>query len=522
MKEKPLFSGKVAFTLYDTYGFPLDLTQMILREKGIEVDVDEFNIAMQEQKDRSRANWVGSGDKKTNDLYLKIEDKCEFLGYNETKTNATILKLIKNGDFVDEIQKGDEVEIVTDKTVLYGESGGQVGDSGLIILLNKENLSIPLPFSIIQVNDTKKTANGLIIQKGIVELGSFKVGDLVNITFNAEKRRKIKANHSATHLLHYAIRTVLGDTVTQKGSYVDDKRLRLDVACDNQISAENLSKIEEIVNSLIIQNTPIKTELMGIEEAKKTGAMALFGEKYGKQVRVVSMGLTKVKEEEINSSENALVNSLSSLSDNKKEKYCSIEFCGGTHTEMTGNIGFFKITKEESIASGVRRIEAVTGIEALKFVNNKVQIINAISENFKVSDSNILEKIDLIVKENKNLKKQISDLEKSKISDIVLQEKEFNGLKFGYKILDSVNPQDAKNVLLSWFNGKYKDNSIAILICKNNGKNTIIVGISKNITDKYNAVDILKKLGGNGGGQPHFAMGSIKEIPNDFDCVFLK
>ena len=514
MKKKSLFSGKVAFTLYDTYGFPLDLTQMILKEKGIEVDIDEFNRSMQEQKNRSRANWVGSGDEKINDLYLKIEDKCEFLGYEETKTNATVLKLIKDGAFVDEVHKGDRIEIITDKTVLYGEAGGQIGDSGLIILLNKENSSIPLPFSIIQIDDTKKTANGLIIQKGIVDLGNFKIGDLVNITFNSDKRKKVKANHSATHLLHYALRSVLGNTVTQKGSYVDDKRLRLDVSCDNQISRENLSKIEEIVNNLIIQNTVIKTELMDIEEAKKTGAMALFGEKYGKQVRVVSMGLTKV-EKCLNCSENDIVNSLNSLSDDKNEKYCSIEFCGGTHTEMTGNIGFFKIVKEESIASGVRRIEAVTGIEALKFVDRKIQIIDAISEDFKVSDSEILNKVDSIIKENKDLKKQISELKKSKINEIVLHEKQLDDLSFGYKILDDTNPQDAKNALLGWLNEKYKDNSVVVLVCRYSGKNTVIVGVSKNITDRYNAVDILKKLGGNGGGQPHFAMGSIAEITNE-------
>ena len=187
MTEKKLFSGKVAFTLYDTYGFPLDLTQMILREKGIEVNVDEFNEAMQEQKQRSKANWIGSGDKKQNELYLQIDDGCEFLGYTETKTNAVILKLIKNNEFVEEVSAGDEIEIITDKTVLYGESGGQIGDSGLIILLNKENLSIPLPFSVIQINNTIKLPNSLIIHKGTVEMGTFKVGDFVNLTYNAEK-----------------------------------------------------------------------------------------------------------------------------------------------------------------------------------------------------------------------------------------------------------------------------------------------------------------------------------------------
>ncbi len=521
MKEKPLFSGKIAFTLYDTYGFPLDLTQMILKEKGIEINIDEFENAMREQRERSRANWVGSGDTKANNLYLKIEDKCQFLGYTENKINATILKLIKDNRFVEEVHKGDKVEIITDKTVLYGEAGGQVGDSGLIVLLNKENLSIPLPFSIIQINDTKKTSNGLIIQKGIVELGSFKVGDLVNVTFNSERRKKIKANHSATHLLHYALRSVLGVSVTQKGSYVDEKRLRLDVACDNQISQENLLKVEEIVNNLIIQNTPIKTELMNIDEAKKTGAMALFGEKYGKQVRVVSMGLAKTKKSNSSNTNYDLVDSLSSLSNNTEEKYCSIEFCGGTHTEMTGNIGFFKIVKEESVASGIRRIEALTGIEAINFVNKKLQVVDTISAEFKVSIGDLVDKINSVVKENKDLNKKICELEKSKINDIVLKEENVNSFRLCHEIIDNINPQDLKCALLGWLNNRYKDDSIIVLICKNANKNTIVVGVSKNITRNYNATDILKRFGGNGGGQQHFAMGNINNIPENIKKVLL-
>ena len=519
MKEKlnkPLFSGKVAFTLYDTYGFPLDLTQMILREKGgIEVDIEEFNQAMQEQKNRSKANWIGSGDVKQNELYLKLEDKCEFLGYEESKTNATILKLIRNNQFADSVLQGDNIEIITDKTIFYGESGGQIGDSGLIILLNKENMSIPLPFSIIQINNTIKLPNGLIIHKGVVESGNFKVGDFVNLTYDFEKRKRIKANHSATHLLHYALRSILGNTVSQKGSYVDDKRLRLDVSCNNPISYETLIKVEEIVNDLIIKNTKIKVETMNINEAKKTGAMALFGEKYGENVRVVSMGLDKHKKSnKVDINKDSVVDALSSLSDNNEEKYSSIEFCGGTHTEMTGNIGLFKIVKEESIANGVRRIEAVTGLEALKYINNKIQIVDTLSNLFRVSNENILEKINLLIKENKDLKKQISDFEKDKINNIVFEEEIYNDIKYIYKVFDNISVNDLKSGILNWLNSKFKENYIVVLMCKNGDKNTIITGVSKNITNKYNAVEILKKFGGNGGGQHHFAMGSIKEVNN--------
>lgn len=520
MTEKKLFSGKVAFTLYDTYGFPLDLTQMILREKGIEVNIDEFNNAMQEQKQRSKANWVGSGDKKQNELYLQIDNKCEFVGYTKTKTNAVILKLIKNNEFVNEVSAGDNIEIVTDRTVLYGESGGQIGDSGLIVLLNKDNLSIPLPFSVIQINSTIKLPNQLIIHKGIVEMGKFRTGDYVNLTYDTEKRKRIKANHSATHLLHYALRSLLGDTVNQKGSYVDDKRLRLDISYNDHISLDTLNKVEEIVNNLIIGNTAIKTEIMNIDDAKKTGAMALFGEKYNQTVRVVSIGLTVSKDINLlNLDDKNITEALTSLSTNQQKKYCSIEFCGGTHTEKTGDIGFFKIIKEESIANGIRRIEAVTGLDALRYVNNKIEIVNSISNNFKISSDNILEKIYQLVKENKELKKQISDFEKDKVNNIIFQEKIINNTRIMHKVIDNLNVQDIKVGILNWLNGKFKENCIVVLICKNNSKNTIIVGISKNITDKYNAIAILKKLGGNGGGQIHFAMGSIENIPNNIDVI---
>ena len=509
---KKLFSGKVAFELYDTYGFPLDLTQKILRERGIELNVEEFEQAMKEQKERSKANWVGSGDIKQNDLYLKINEKCEFLGYTETKVNANILKLIKDNEFVEEVKAGDNIEIVTDKTVFYGESGGQIGDSGLIMLLDKKNLSIPLPFSIIQVNNTIKTSNGLIIHKGTVELGSFKVGDLVNLTFDLQKRKKIRANHSATHLLHYALRQILGDTVTQKGSYVDDKRLRLDVSYNTTISKEILNKIEIIVNNIITQNTEIKTEIMDIEEAKKTGAMALFGEKYGDRVRVVSMGLSnKNNLNNFNKEENDISSVLNSFASVNEEKYCSIEFCGGTHAKYTGDIGFFKIVKEESISNGVRRIEALTGLEALNYVNNKIDIVDTISNSFKISNDDILEKIKNLVNENKEFKKQISNYEKDKINNLSFEESvDKDGIKHIYKVLDNFEPQDLKVGILNWLNGKFKENYVIKLICKNNSKSIVIVGVSKNITNKYNAIEILKELNAKGGGQPHFAMGSIE------------
>ena len=319
-EKKPLFSGKVAFTLYDTYGFPLDLTQMLLRERGIELNIDEFNEAMKEQKERSKVNWVGSGDAKQNELYLQIEDKTNFLGYEEKVCNGTILKLIKNNQFVDKVENGDEIEIITDNTVFYGECGGQVGDSGLIMKLSQDG-NIPMPFSIIQINNTIKTGKGTIIHKGKVESGSFAIGDLVSLNYDREKRCNTRKNHSATHLLHYALKQILGNNVNQKGSYVDNKRLRFDFSYNKQITKEELKQVENIVNNLICQNSFVKTEIMNIDDAKNTGAMALFGEKYGETVRVVSMGTKETVNKELKiENSNNITDITSSLQDMLKKQ----------------------------------------------------------------------------------------------------------------------------------------------------------------------------------------------------------
>ncbi len=494
--ENNTLDGKDAFELYDTYGFPLDLTEILLKDKNIAVDIEGFDEEMKKQKERAKANWVGSGDKAINEIYLKINENTNFEGYDKLICNGKIIKIIKNNEFVSEVKEGDEIELVTDNTCFYGEMGGQVGDTG-IIMLTKQNVPV-LPFCAIQVKNTIKV-NGCIIHQGIVEIGNFKVGDEVNLGVNKNRRKQISANHSATHLMHYALRKLLGNTLTQKGSMVDEKRLRFDVSYNGVIEPEILKNVEELVNNLIIDNTEVKTEIMNIEDAKKTGAMALFNEKYGDKVRVVEMGLNKSDEE---------------------KKYCSMELCGGTHIKRTGDIGFFKIVKEESIASGVRRIEAITGIEALRFINEKISIVNALSENLKVNSDALIEKIILLQKENKDLKKQLNDLEKSKLNNLQFEEKNVKDFRLAYKILENVSPQDLKQVIVTWQNTKYKENTIVATIVRNGDKNTIIVAVSKNLVDKYNAVELLKKFGGKGGGVATFAMGSIDVVVNDFKKIF--
>lgn len=478
---KKLFSGKVAFELYDTYGFPLDLTEMILKDKGIEVDVEEFNQAMQEQKERAKANWVGSGDKKQKEIYLQLTEPTKFVGYDKFMHNSKIKNIIKNDQFVNEVNEGDRVEIVLEETCFYGESGGQVGDTGMMILVDNSG-NLCLPMASIRIENTIKV-NGIYIHIGKVETGKFAIGNSVNMSVNSVRRKQITANHSATHLLHFALKHLLGKEVNQKGSYVDEKGLRFDVSYNGMIERETLQRAEEIVNSIILENTETKIEYMNLEEAKKTGAMALFNEKYGNEVRVVSMGCYN--------------------DENKENKYYSMELCGGCHVKRTGDIGIFKIVKEESIASGVRRIEAVTGLEALKYINSKIDIVDKLSGQFKIPSDKVIEKIENLIKENKSLQKQLNDMQKSKLNNLEFEKIEYNGMKILHKDFEGQNPQDIKQVVLS-----KKDADIIFANCINDGKKIAILSINKNIN--YSAVDLFKKLDCRGGGVATFAMGSGK------------
>lgn len=521
--NKPLFSGKVAFTLYDTYGFPLDLTQSILRERGIEVDVDEFNAEMQKQKEMAKKAWVGSGDVKNNKVYFEIKEKItptEFLGYEKNTASGKILALIKDGKEVKEVNSGDEFEFFVDKTPFYGECGGQVGDSGLGLKI-QENGVIMLPFSTIEIYDVKRPFPHHFLHKAKMVSGSkLKVGDIVNLSIDVEKRNKIKANHSATHLLQYALRSIFGDTLMQKGSSVDENRLRFDFTLNKAIKREEIAEIERIVNELIYKNTPIITKVMNIEEARKTGAMALFGEKYEDDVRVIFMG-EKTKNAQIKSAENNIDNiadTLNQLNNSSLKTNCSIEFCGGTHASKTGEIGVFKIVSEGAIASGIRRIEAYTGLKAIEYMNSFQNIINNINVNLQVGLNDFEEKINNLIKENKEFKKQLENIKKSNMASIAFEE-ENNGIKFAFNVLKGVNPKEIKGPFIDIQNKKYNTNSIMLSIINFEGKTTIILGISKDLNDKFKANELIKDLvaiaGGNGGGgQPWFAMGGATDQNN--------
>lgn len=521
--NKPLFSGKVAFTLYDTYGFPLDLTQSILRERGIEVDVDEFNAEMQKQKEMAKKAWVGSGDVKNSKVYFEIKEKIaqtEFLGYEKNTASGKILALIKDGKEVEEVNSGDEFEFFVDKTPFYGECGGQVGDSGLGLKI-QENGVIMLPFSTIEIYDVKRPFPHHFLHKAKMVSGSkLNVGDIVNLSIDVEKRNKIKANHSATHLLQYALRSIFGDTLMQKGSSVDENRLRFDFTLNKAIKKEEIAEIERIVNELIYKNTPIITKVMNIEEARKTGAMALFGEKYEDDVRVIFMG-EKTKNAQIKSTENNIDNiadTLNQLNNSSLKTNCSIEFCGGTHASKTGEIGVFKIVSEGAIASGIRRIEAYTGLKAIEYMNSFQNIINNINANLQVGLNDFEEKINNLIKENKEFKKQLENIKKSNMASIAFEE-ENNGIKFAFNVLKGVNPKEIKGPFIDIQNKKYNTNSIMLSIINFEEKITIILGISKDLNNKFKANEIIKDLvaiaGGNGGGgQPWFAMGGATDQNN--------
>ncbi len=477
--QNKIISGEVVFKLYDTYGFPVDLTEDIVRKKGFSLDMDGFKNEMKKQQEKSRKAWSGSGEEKIPEIYKKLSDlKIKFVGYDILETTGSVLKIIKDEKFVEKLIEGEEGEIIFDITPFYGESGGQIGDNGII--------SSEKCYAV--VYDTKKPLNNLIIHKVKVKKGEITIGDKYNLEVDSSKRIPTMCNHTATHILQYALRKVLGDHVKQAGSLVEPERLRFDFTHFKALTEEEKSKIEDIVNEKIRENAVVSKMEMPIEEAKKLGAIALFGEKYGDIVRVVKIG------------------------------DFSIELCGGTHLDRTGNIGFFKIVNESSIAGGVRRIEAFTGQKAIDYIRKieKDYFISLLM--FKEKIGNLHKKIKKLIEENKNLNKKIEQLEvelstKSlgKNDNIIKEINEIKLVKF--KTTGKDNKELRK--ILDGF--KSRINKGIIIICSENDKKAnIICSITKNLTDKIKAGDIIKficeKIDGKGGGKPEFAQGGGKNL----------
>lgn len=466
--------GEAAFRLYDTYGFPIDLTADVCRERNIKVDEEGFERAMEDQRRRARES---SGFGADYNSLIKVDKRSEFSGYQYDEQQATITALYKDGQPVDSLNAGEEGLVILDKTAFYAESGGQVGDTGY---LNNDNASF-------KVTDTQKYGQA-IGHIGKVEAGSLVVNHRITAFVDSARRDAIRLNHSATHLLHAALRQVLGDHVSQKGSLVNDKYLRFDFSHFEAMTQEQLRQVEDIVNAQIRKNSEIETELMDLEGAKAKGAMALFGEKYEERVRVLSMG------------------------------DFSIELCGGTHARRTGDIGLFRILSESGTAAGVRRIEATTGTMAIESIHNQSEQLSAIAHLVKGDINSLVEKVKAALDKSRQLEKEIVQLKDQQASQesasLSSKAKDVKGIKLLVTQLADTDPKllrtmvdDLKNQLKS---------AIIVLSTTSGDKVSMIVGVTNDLTAKVKAGDLISyiasQVGGKGGGRPDMAQAGGTDV----------
>ncbi len=497
-------AGDVAFKLYDTYGFPLDLTVDILRSKNISVDEDGFAGAMLEQKTRARAAWKGSGAKATDEIWFNIREAdgaTEFLGYKVSNAQAQVIAIVKDGKPVTNANIGEEVAIVLNQTPFYGESGGQQGDHGAITAGELE----------IQITDTQKYLGAIHVHIGKITKGEIKIADTVEAAVDMERRARLVANHSATHIVHAVLRNILGDHVTQKGSLVAEDRLRLDISHPKALSFEEVSAVEAEVNRIIRENTEATTLVMPPEDAIKQGAMALFGEKYGDEVRVVSMGGqgtgAKGQGEGVGTEGSATLRpSPFAL------KPYSVELCGGTHVKRTGDIGLFKIVSESAIAAGVRRVEALTGDAAREYLNAREKTLLEIAAKLKSSPDAVLARIDNLLDDRKKMEKDLSEAKKAAAMGGAASagntQEDINGVAFIAKSFADMPPKDLRD--LAGDLQKQIGSGVVAVTSSFEGKGSIIITVSDDLTSKISAVDLVKIsaeiLGAKGGGgKPNFA-----------------
>ncbi|NBR11032.1 MAG: alanine--tRNA ligase [Alphaproteobacteria bacterium] len=459
-------SGETAFTLYDTYGFPLDLTQDALRPRGIAVDTDAFNVAMERQREKARAAWAGSGEAATDTVWFAVKEKVgatEFLGYDTEQAEGVIRALVSNGQVVEKLTKGQTGFVVLNQTPFYGESGGQVGDTGL---MSGGGLTL-------RVTDTQKKLGDLFVHAVSVEAGEATIGAALELAVDHLRRNAVRANHSATHLLHEALRQVLGDHVAQKGSLVAPERLRFDFSHTKAISDEELARIEDIANRIVLQNEPVITRLMGVEEAIESGARALFGEKYGDEVRVVSMG-----------------------TEPGANKAYSVELCGGTHVMRTGDIGLISIVSESGVAAGTRRLEAMTGDAARRHLASEAKKLKEIASLLKASPQDAADRVSAIIEERKKFERDLADARKklamggggsSGATDVT----EINGVKFLGRRVDGVEMKDLKG-LADEAKAQLGSAVIALVNIGEDGKAGLVVAVTQDLTARFNAVELVR------------------------------
>ncbi len=485
LKKGDMFDGDTAFTLYDTYGFPLDLTQDALKSRGISVDQASFTDAMERQREKARASWSGSGDAASETIWFPLREKLgatEFLGYDTESAEGVVTALVKDGKDADSLKTGETGSIVLNQTPFYAESGGQVGDTGL---LTGEGVKF-------RVTDTQKKAGDLFVHVGLVEQGTLKLGTPLQLEVDHARRSSIRAHHSATHVLHEALRQVLGDHIAQRGSLVAPDRLRFDFVHPKPITADEIARIEDIANEVVLENDEVTTRLMAVDDAREAGARALFGEKYGDEVRVVSMG-KQAREQ----GTNALG--------------WSVELCGGTHVRRTGDIGLISVTGESAVASGVRRIEALTGRHARKHANDTMALAKNAASELRTSVDDMPARIAALMDERKKLERDLSDARKKLAMGGGATNggagangvREAGGVKLLARAVEGVETKDLKSLV---DDGKKQIGSgvVAIVGVTEDGKAGIVVGVTSDLTSRFNAVELVRKgseaLGGKGGG----------------------
>jgi alanyl-tRNA synthetase len=477
LKKGDQLKGEVAFKLYDTFGFPLDLTEESLRARGITVDIEGFSAAMQKQKAEARASWSGSGEAASEAQWFAVLDevgRTEFLGYDTEEAEGEILAIFKDGGRVMAAEPGEAVEIVTNQTPFYGESGGQAGDTGHIHSTKAKG----------QVTDTRKWLGALHVHSVRVTEGTFLPGDAVDLKVDTERRRATRANHSATHLLHAALKRVLGSHVSQKGSLVDAERLRFDFSHPKPVSPEELTRIEAQVNAVIRQNSDTSTRLLPTDQAIAAGAEALFGEKYGDEVRVLSMG-----------------------ADLEADKAYSVELCGGTHVHRLGDIGLFTIVSESAVAAGVRRIEALTSEHARRYLSGQAEIARLAASAIKTPIGELSVRVAQLSEDRRRLERELAEAKKQLAlagpaksgGDGV---ETIAGLKAVLRLVDGVSPKDLKS--LADGAKSQVGSGVVAFVAAADGKASIVAGVTDDLTARISAVDLVRvaaeALGGKGGG----------------------
>jgi len=480
LSEGDMLDGVTAFKLYDTYGFPLDLTQDALRTRGIHVDLSGFEDAMARQRAEARRSWAGSGEAATGEVWFAVADTAgptEFLGYETESAEGVVRALVRDGAAVDRLEEGAEGMVVLSQTPFYGESGGQVGDSG-----EMSGAGVTL-----EVLDTVKQAGGVFAHKVRVAKGSVKLGDGLSLKVDHGRRSAIRANHSATHLLHEALREVLGTHVAQKGSLVSPDRLRFDFSHSKPMSADEIAEVERLANGIVLQDAPVETRLMGVDDARAAGAMALFGEKYGDEVRVVTMGTAR---------EGA-----------KAGKTYSMELCGGTHVHRTGEIGLVSVVQEGSVASGVRRIEALTAEGARRHFAEQDAQLKAVAGALKVAPKEAAARVEALIEERRQLERQLAEArQKLAMGDGAAGEEgpeEIDGVKFVGKVVEGLQPRDLRG-MVDAAKKQVGAGVVAIAGVTDEGKAALAVGVTDGLTGRLSAVDLVRAgsaaLGGQGGG----------------------